>query len=191
MNKRLITILIAVFSVIIACETFFLLSHCDKTTSDAPDISAGTAAISNIAVTINDTQIPSYKFQGAVYIAAEDLHNFGFEMITNSDKSISLNYSKDTAPSPADGIEKSFSSIPDNSKLQFFKNGFTLNGKSIQCYVTYDYHLIPAKNLKSVASLTEDESKLAFILGESSDNTTDATAQPASNAATAQSNDVK
>lgn len=186
MNKKIVLPIILVALIVI--EIFVLFSRNSNDTTTNPDISAGTITISNKTVTINEVQIPSYDFQNAVYIAAEDLHNFGFEMIENDDNSISLNYTIGTEVAPSDGIENEYSSLPSDTHLQFFQKGLTFNGKSIQCYTADKYHLIPAKNLKTVSSISETDTSVAFVLGEVSTDTKSATV---SNAASAQADDVK
>ena len=182
MNKKLITVLIAVFSIIIAVETFYLLTSLSgKAPTDST--SAGSVTHSDIIVTIDNTQIPSYDFQSAVYIAAEDLHNFGFEMITHEDNSIALNYSSAVS---SDGVIQGYSDIPDGSKLRFFDSGFTLNGTNVQCYTTYDYHLIPAKALKRIIALFEEENTYSFNTSKAPENIQAITSQGASTAASAQ-----
>lgn len=185
MSKKLITILIAVFSVIIAVETFYILSDFSQKDSENT-VNAGTVTYSDTIVTINDIQIPSYDFQSAIYIAAEDLNDFGFEIIRNTDDSISLNYSSEKAMHSENVLSGKYSDIPDNSKLHFYNHPVTLNGTNIQCYTTYDYHLIPAKSLKRIISLVEEDKLYAFNTTIAPENILAITSQGTSTAASEQ-----
>ncbi len=161
MNKRFISISIAVVTLIIIFEAALLLHRCSSDKQPGSASSANAVTHSDTVVTINDVQLPSYSYRSVVCIAAEDLHNFGFEAITTG-SSFSLSYNPYNQTTPPDGILHEYSDIPDDSVAEVYKDGILLNGKSLQCYITYGYHLIPAYSLKSLFSITEENGSIHF-----------------------------
>lgn len=116
MNKKTLKIIIYVLAILIIAEFVVIVinHHSDKT--DLTEGSAGQIQISDTIITVNDTQIPSFNYNEELYIAAEDLHNFGIDMITNSDESISLIHDDSMEFKSTDGIDREYSNIPDGSK---------------------------------------------------------------------------
>jgi len=165
MNKKILTILIIIFLFLIITESIILISGTfpkfDKSTAHI----AGIITLSDTSVTINDKQIPSYDFQNAVYVVAEDLVNHGFCINASDNGSLSIEY---IAQNNTNSTFE-YCNIPDNSKLQYFENNFMINNKIVQCYISYGYHIFPAKSLSSIAEFKEENNVLAFTTGKNTE----------------------
>ncbi len=182
MNKKTLRIIIYVLAILIIAEFVVIVinHHSDKT--DLTEGSAGQIQISDTIITVNDTQIPSFNYNEELYIAAEDLHNFGIDMITNSDESISLIHDDSMEFKSTDGIDREYSNIPDGSKVTAFNAGFTIKGKSFPCYTAYDYHLIPLEALKNFGTYSETDGHVSIILGQADNSSSSSTTANAAQA---------
>lgn len=166
MSKKSLKILIGILIAVIAaeCAGLILTRPSENTYRNDGNI-AGQIFSCDRAVIIDGAQIPSYIFDETVCIAAEDLHNFGVDMINNSDGSVSLIHEEGTGFASSDGVDREYSDIPDGAKASYFTEGFSINGRSVQCVTAYNFHIISASVLESFGEYQEDEGEINISLG--------------------------
>lgn len=115
---------------------------------------AGRLNISQISVSINNQLIPSYDFKSGVYIAAEDLQLFGFEVTKNKEKhSIKVispeNSSINTKYLP------NLSQLEEEEKVFYPTNTVKVDEIKTVSYATKEYTLIPVNILDSLGECSK------------------------------------
>ena len=116
--------------------------------------SSGRIKASSVTVHIDGTPIRAYDLKNMVYIAAEDLQYFNFE-IQKDDKKIKI-------VSPKNKTEnnlqyKDFAYIEDNTDAMYPKYRIYLNEAEIQGFSAGEYIIIPVSALENVASCKKSE----------------------------------
>ncbi|MDO5397903.1 MAG: N-acetylmuramoyl-L-alanine amidase [bacterium] len=177
MSKKTTHIVIGIFILLIAVECVFLIKSFTKTDDTLTEVRAGTISIGE-SLTLKDTdsisQLPSYTItsdssaEDRLFIIAEDLpkHNNRFEIVNNGTV---LNYDENRlntiVPENAENTD-----IPNDAPV--YSGSFSLSGKDVPCYTTYDIHLIAVSDL-----LERFNGKLSIF--SSSDASAAAAASPA------------
>lgn len=155
MTKATRNILLAIVAFLIIVNVVSLLM---RRGDDGNAGDAGRITVSDTSVRINGELIPSYGFREMVYIAAQDLRLFGFEVeedasarscnITKTDGSYSVNEEYRTR----------LSNIPDGTAVSFRNYKTFLNGTEIQGYGAGEYIIIPIDTLAGLGSVRQSQS---------------------------------
>lgn len=153
MSKKTIHIITGIFILLIAVECIFLIRSFTKQDSADPNDILGSVSMGESLILTNKdsvSQLPSYtiisdnKPIDEQYIIAEDLpkHNSRFELVNNGSV---LNYNEDKTntviPENAENTD-----IPNDASVE--SGSFSLSGKEIPCYTTYNIHLIAVSDLQ-------------------------------------------
>lgn len=110
---------------------------------------AGVLSQTDAKVFVNNTEIPAYGYDGSVYIAADDLQEFGAEITQSPDGNFNMEYNSEAADGK-DVNTDNFSSIKPGSKL--IRPLYTLKiGNDIaECFESGKYKIINVNLLKSL-----------------------------------------
>lgn len=139
----------------------------------------GTLNVTNTAVCINNTKIPSYDYDNRVFITAEDLENFGVVIIKSDEGNITLTYDSVSVNA---GRERAFSHIEYGERL--YETGFMLyiSGQATEHYTAGGYNIIPAEALKRLphTSLDYNDNTYRFTISADIESRTEVRAEAAS-----------
>ena len=166
MTKKTRNIFLIMALVLILVNLLSIVMH--RNSDDTPKNLAGVLTASGTTVKINDYPIPSYDFKGSVYIAAEDLQLFGFELLKEND-SVKISNSAKKYDYIAD-YQSSLSHLADNTNVAHPTYKTYLNDNEIQAYATKDYTIIPLRVLGSIGICKQSDSSNAIICTLSSNS---------------------
>lgn len=146
-------------NIFIALAVFLVLVIITSVLAKKADItvygnSVGKVKASSSVVYIDGTPIRAYDLKNMVYIAAEDLQYFNFE-IQKNDKKIKINSPKNIDENNSQ--YNNFAYIEDNTDAMYSKYRIYLNDLEIQGFSAGEYIIIPVSVLENVASCKKNE----------------------------------
>lgn len=113
----------------------------------------GSALNTDIVVYINNYAIPSYAVNGQSVVVAEDLRNFGFDVIWNpNNRSLSISRNANTSVVPM-FVDKSATSGSFFSSILETDISVWAGGKRLTSYALNGYTMIPAEELTMFGSV--------------------------------------
>ena len=163
MNRKIIIYISATAALFIAIISTLLLLIPQKAEP------LGTLSDTNATVYINHTKIPSYGYDNRVFIAAEDLENFGAVIIKSDDGNVTVAYD---AISENAEREQTFSRIQSGTELEKTPYLLYINGSETEHYTAGGYNIIPAESLKCLphTSLSYTDNTYRFTMSTDIEN---------------------
>lgn len=163
MTKRTRNILlgIVIFLIIVNAVSYITRNRND----DAYGGSAGRVTSSAKSVRINGTLIPSYMFKDMVYIAAQDLRLFNFEVEENEQQRVCNIVNTGGDYTLNEDYITELSHIEDNTVGLFQDYTIYLNKFEVQGYRAGDYVIIPVNSLENIGKRTESGGAIEFTIG--------------------------
>ncbi len=155
MNVRSRNIFITVISTIIFFYviSLFIDFFLDKQ-SPAGDI-AGKIRTSYTSVSINDQLIPSYEFKNSVYIVAQDLELFNFN-IKNDEKTHTIYITKGENSNLNKKYISKLSQLDEEEKVFYPTQNVYINDVYIVSYATKEYNIIPVNALNNIGTCSKE-----------------------------------
>ena len=160
-KRNLYYILLSV-AVVFASVIIFADSYSDN--SSPAGKAAGRLNISQISISINNQLIPSYDFKSGVYIAAEDLQLFGFEVTKNKETHSVKVVSPENSSINTKYLSK-LSQLEEDEKVFYTTNTVTVNEIKTTSYATKEYTLIPVNILDTLGECSK-KSNSSYIYCE-------------------------
>lgn len=190
MSKKTIHIVMALLAVLIIVEGFFIVKNLTADTSE-PEKPLGYISRSQSSVNISGIMLPAYSYNSEEHIAAEDLHNFSFDVITHDNNSVSITHNIDRS---YDAIEtegaRKLSDIADNTEIKPV-NSASFDGRSIPCYIADEYHIIPITALGAFADIEKSGNEIRVLFHSSTTAPSDGAVVNAASAQGAESGQSK
>ncbi len=107
----------------------------------------GTVYHTDIVAYINNYAIPSYAASGTSVVVAEDLRNFGFDVIWDNDtRTLSISRNDEKTPAGMDFVKDGTPSMPFTSIL-YTDIVVYANGEKVPSYAINGYTMIPMESL--------------------------------------------
>lgn len=107
----------------------------------------GTVYHTDIVAYINNYAIPSYAANGTSVVVAEDLRNFGFDVVWDNDaRTLSISRNSDTTPVGMEFVKDGTPSMPFTSIL-YTDIVVYANGEKVPSYAINGYTMIPMESL--------------------------------------------
>ena len=107
----------------------------------------GTVYHTDIVAYINNYAIPSYAANGTSVVVAEDLRNFGFDVIWDNDtRTLSISRNSDKTPTGMEFVKDGTPSMPFTSIL-YTDIVVYANGEKVPSYAINGYTMIPMESL--------------------------------------------
>lgn len=150
-QKKEFAIIIASLAIILI-SFIIISSNKQDYNSQKFDKYAGKLNISDISISINNQLIPSYNFKGGLYIAAEDLQLFGFEV---KHTQTSTNILSPKISNIDNQYITKLSLMNENEKVYYPTTPTNINSDKIISYKTKDYTIIPASILDVLGKCTK------------------------------------
>lgn len=176
MSKKVFYILTLILSTMIIFESILIIKSCKSDNTAPTNEISSVMQKSDITINSGNIAIPAYLYNSDYYIAAEDLRNWGFNLIQPDDTHISLSHDADKPYGPIDNMPVELSDIPDNSTVSNSNVSVTLNGKNLVCYIANEYHIIPLTSLESSAALEWSDNHVEVKFGLRSSSASEGTA---------------
>lgn len=133
----------------------------------------GVLRTSSTTVKINEVAIPAYDFKKSVYIVAEDLQLFGFELEYSKNGELNIVNKKEDYTYNEEYISY-LSHLKNNTDVSEADYIIKLNGKKITAYCTRDYTIIPLSKLGSIGNCERSDSSNAILCTLISQNSAEA-----------------
>ncbi len=116
---------------------------------------AGRIRTSSISVSINGHLIPSYEFKNSIYIVAQDLALFNFNIETdNKTHTVYITQAENT------NINKKYlsklSQLDEEEKVFYPTQKLYINDVYIVSYATKEYNVIPVNSLNNIGSCSKE-----------------------------------
>ncbi len=153
MSRRTRNIFISVICTVLFCYliSLFIDIYSDRQ-SPAGNI-AGKLTTSSTSVSINNQPISSYDFKNSVYIVAQDLELFNFNITKDKGThSVYVTTGKEA------GINKKYlsklSMLEEEEKVFYPTENVYINDVRVISYATKDYNLVPVSALNNIGSCT-------------------------------------
>ncbi len=137
------------FYVISLCIDFF-----SERQSPTGDI-AGKIKTSSISVSINGQLIPSYEFKNSVYIVAQDLALFNFNVDTNN-KTHTVNITNGENTDINKKYISELSQLDEEEKVFYPTQKIYINDVYIVSYKTTEYIVIPVSALNNIGTCSKE-----------------------------------
>ena len=107
----------------------------------------GTVYHTDIVAYINNYAIPSYAANGTSVVVAEDLRNFGFDVIWNNDtRTLNISRNDEKTPAGMEFVKDGTPSMPFTSML-YTDIVVYANGEKVSSYAINGYTMVPVESL--------------------------------------------
>lgn len=151
--KKMVPILLTMV-ILISCSTILAQAK----TGDV----IGSALHTDIVVYINNYAIPSYAVNGQSAIVAEDLRNFGFDVIwDNYSRSLTINRNSNPYVKPMQ-VEKGYKTGSHFTSILETDIKVWALGRKLTSYAINGYTMIPAEELTMFGTVTWKENERAL-----------------------------
>jgi len=154
MNFRKRNLYYILLSGVIFLTSIIIFADSYSDNSSPAGKTAGKLYISKISVSINNQLVPAYDFKNGVYIAAEDLRLFGFEVTKNEEKHSIKVVSPENSSIDTKYLPK-LSQLEEAEKVFYPINTVTVDETKTVSYATKEYTLIPVNILDTLGECSK------------------------------------